>query len=216
MSARSPLTEVAHALALEVRVSGAPPEVAAAAIGRMEDARQILAPHRYGGPYSVEQLRPPAEEFRFDPADPADCVPYAPLSGRLHPTSAHVSLRVVQRKIEGEVTFPALQAGPMNLVHGGALAGLCDELLALAVLAHGAVGFTREMTVEFKAPARLSRPLAVRAFVESGDEHSLLVQAQVLDEGRLSVQASGRFRRVGDLSGSFYEKPGARLSERAP
>jgi acyl-coenzyme A thioesterase PaaI-like protein len=213
MTARSPLAEAAHALALEVRVSDAPSGVAAVAIARIDEARSILAPHRHGGPYAVEQLRPPSEEFRFDPADPAACVPFAPISGRRNPTSADVALRVVAGTIEGEVTFPALQAGPMNLVHGGALAGLCDELLALAVLAHGAIGFTREMSIEFRAPARLGQPLAVRAFVARGDERSLLVQAQVLDDGRLAVQASGSFRRIGDLSGSFYDKPGARLAE---
>ena len=202
-------------LAIDLRTSELPAAVAAAALRAVEEARARIAPHRHSGPYAVEQLRPPAQDFRFDPGDPLGCIPYAPILGRLNPGSIDASLRVIDRAIEGQVTFSPLQAGPMNLVHGGALAGLCDELFALAVLAYGCVGFTREVNVDFRAPARLGQPLTVRAFVEQADEHSLIAKAEVQDEGRVCVAASARFRKVADLTGTFYDKPGAVLADRA-
>lgn len=214
MSDRPALLAAAHALATDIRASDLPDEAAARALHAIEAVRMIVASHRHAGPYAVEQLRPPSQEFRFDPADPLGCIPYSPLLGRLNPASADAFLRVAERAIEGEVTFSALHAGPMNLVHGGALAGLCDELSALAVLAHGFVGFTRVLTVDFLTPARLGFPLKVRGRVESGDDRTLRVKAEIQDEGRLCVVASSRFRRVGDLTGSFYQKPGAVLADR--
>lgn len=211
----SDLQAAVKALAVDLRVSELPEEVAAKALRAVEAARACIAPYRHEGPYAVEQLRPPSQDFRFDPADPLGCIPYAPVMGRLNPTSIDASVRVMDRAVEGEVMFTPLQAGPMNLVHGGALAGLCDELFALAVLAHGCVGFTREASVDFRAPARLGQPLTVRAFVESADDRSLLVKAEIRDEGRVCVAASARFRKVGDLTGTFYDKPGAVLADRA-
>jgi acyl-coenzyme A thioesterase PaaI-like protein len=215
MSELQALQAAVKGLAIDLRASELPEAVAAAALRAVQDARARIAPYRHEGPYAVEQLRPPSQDFRFDPDDPLGCIPYAPVLGRLNPASIDSSLRVVERAIEGEVTFSPLQAGPMNLVHGGALAALCDELCALAVLAYGCVGFTREVNVDFRAPARLTQPLAVRAFVESADDRSLIARAEVQDEGRVCVAASARFRKVGDLTGTFYDKPGAVLADRA-
>lgn len=215
MSERPALVDAARALATDIRVSDLPDPVMAQALRAIEAIRAIVANHRHPGPYAVEQLRPPTQEFRFEPADPLGCIPYAPILGRLNPASAEASLRVVDLSIQGVVTFSALHAGPMNLVHGGALAGLCDELSALAVLAHGSVGFTREITVDYRGPARLGVPLSVRSVVEGGDERTLTITSEVEDAGRLCVVASSRFRRVGDLIGSFYQKAGAVLADRA-
>lgn len=214
MSNPHALHAAVKALAIDLRVSDVPDAVAAAALHSVEEARARIAPYRHEGPYAVEQLRPPSQDFRFNPDDPLGCIPYAPVLGRLNPASIQSSLRVVDRAIEGEVTFSPLQAGPMNLVHGGALAALCDELFSLAVLAYGCVGFTREVNVDFRAPARLAQPLSVRAFVESADDRSLIAKAEVHDEGRLCLAASARFRKVGDLTGTFYDKPGAVLADR--
>jgi acyl-coenzyme A thioesterase PaaI-like protein len=215
MSELQTLQAAVKGLAIDLRASELPEAVAAEALRAVEDARARIAPYRHEGPYAVEQLRPPSQDFRFDPDDPLGCIPYAPILGRLNPASIASSLRVVDRAIEGQVTFSPLQAGPMNLVHGGALAGLCDELFALAVLAYGCVGFTREVNVDFRAPARLALPLTVRAFVESADDRSLIARAEVRDEGRVCVAAIARFRKVGDLTGTFYDKPGAVLADRA-
>jgi acyl-coenzyme A thioesterase PaaI-like protein len=215
MSELQALHAAVKGLAIDLRASDLPAAVAGAALRAVEEARALIASYRYAGPYAVEQLRPPSQDFQFDPGDPLGCIPYAPILGRLNPGSIDASLRVVDRAIEGEVTFSPLQAGPMNLVHGGALAGLCDELFALAVLAYGCVGFTREVSVDFLAPARLGQSLSVRAFVERADDRSLLARAEVQDEGRVCVAATARFRKVSDLTGTFYDKPGAVLADRA-
>lgn len=215
MSDRPALLQAVRALATDIRVSDLPDAVVEQAQHAIAELRAVVADHRHPGPYAVEQLRPPTQEFRFDPADPLGCIPYAPILGRLNPASAEASLRVVDRSIQGVVTFSALHAGPMNLVHGGALAGLCDELSALAVLAYGSVGFTREISVDYRGPARLGVPLTVRSHVESDDERTLIIRSEVHDEGRLCVVASSRFRKVGNLTGSFYQKPGAVLADRA-
>jgi acyl-coenzyme A thioesterase PaaI-like protein len=205
MIARPALVAAAHELANAVRTSDPDVETAARAQRLIEEATKLLDPVRHGGPYACEQLRPPAEGFHFDREDPCGSVAYAPLTGPLNPAGSAAQLQIVDGGITGTVAFSPLHAGPMGLVHGGALAGVFDEIMALATLAHGIAGFTRRMTVEYRSAAKLDTLLVVQAKVTAADGRDIVVDATISDAGQTVATATASFRKIADLSEDFYK-----------
>ena len=157
-------------------------------------ARAKLAPHVWGGPYAVEQLRAPDEGFRFR-ADPlAETIPFGPLLGPRNPIAPPSRIWLEGPVVAGVIRFSPVHAGPMGLVHGGALSGLLDEILALAVLAKGFVGFTRSLDVQFFAPAPLGEEIALRAECAGRAGSELLARAELRFGGKLLASGAGIFR----------------------
>ncbi|NBB51547.1 hypothetical protein GVN24_24990 [Rhizobium sp. CRIBSB] len=213
MSPRSDLVAAAQALAIAVRTSDPGPAVVDLVKGRIAEALDLLGPSRHPGPFACEQLRPPGDGFHFDPADPGGSIPFAPLTGPQSPIAGDVQLRVENGAVVGELTFLPIHAGPMGLVHGGILAAVFDEVMAMATLAHGIVGYTQQMTVDYLAPARLGRPLSVSASVDQAAGASAGVQAEIRDGTRLLASATGRFHKLADLDEDFYALQRARSGE---
>ena len=155
--------------------------------------RPSWRPFVWPGPYAVEQLRAPGEGFRFR-ADPlAETIPFGPLLGPRNPTAPPSRIWLEGQTVAGTIRFSPVHAGPMNLVHGGALSGVLDELLALAVLAKGFGGFTRSLNVQFFAPAPLGEEIELRAECAGRAGSELLARAELRVGGKLLASGVGIF-----------------------
>lgn len=206
MSPQSDLVAAAQSLAIAVRTSDPGPAVVDLVKERIAEALELLGPSRHPGPFACEQLRPPGDGFHFDPSDPGGSIPFAPLTGPQSPLAGDVHLRVENGTVVGELTLLPIHAGPMGLVHGGILAAVFDEVMAMATLAHGVVGYTKQMTVDYLAPARLGRSLSVSAAVDQASGASVGVRAEIREGPRLLASATGRFHKLADLDEDFYAR----------
>ena len=96
--------------------------------------------------------------------------PYSPYVGLLNPLAPPASLEIIEGDpwavLEGEVTFGDAYNGPPAGVHGGALAGMFDELLGAVCVANLVGGFTGTLTIRYRAPAPLHEPIRMNAWIE--------------------------------------------------
>lgn len=86
--------------------------------------------------------------------------------------------------------------GWSNLIHGGILSTILDEMMSWTVITlTGRFILTRGMTVAFKRPVRVGAMLTVIGRIkERVDEKRAVVVAEIRDEeGRVCVESEGEF-----------------------
>jgi len=87
--------------------------------------------------------------------------------------------------------------GWVDIVHGGIMSTILDEVMAryVHVLGHNAV--TGEITVRLKRPARIGQRLRFAGKVVTEDRRVIHTSARATDdEGNLIAEATGRMVRV--------------------
>ena len=103
--------------------------------------------------------------------------------------------------VEAHTTLGESFAGYDGLVHGGIVSTLLDEAMGWAILElAGRFAVTRSLTVDFRRPVLIDRPLRVHARI-SGEEAdgALRVEASVVDaRERLLASAVGIWVPVRD------------------
>jgi uncharacterized protein (TIGR00369 family) len=69
--------------------------------------------------------------------------------------------------------------GWKDMVHGGIIVTLLDEIMAKAALKKGFNVLTGEITAKFKNPAKVNEPLVCKAEIESVEKKILYVRGSV-------------------------------------
>lgn len=93
---------------------------------------------------------------------------------------------------------PEAEGGP-GIVHGGYLASLADEVMALVATRHGdAPAMSRRIEVDYKAPVLVGAPVEIRSWVEETGARSIVARLRASRPGGegVSFEARGVFLRV--------------------
>lgn len=87
--------------------------------------------------------------------------------------------------------------GYTDIVHGGMLALVLDELMGNLLWQSGRPAVTAELTVRFRQPARVGQPLVCQAQVESAQRRSVWMTASATTpDGALVADARARCVQV--------------------
>lgn len=98
--------------------------------------------------------------------------------------------------VRGRVTCGAVYEGPPGALHGGYLAGLFDDVLgACLALIDGPSGVTGRLTVRYRRPTPLDRPLELVARPVDVRARRVLARAECRVEGELTAEAEALFVR---------------------
>jgi acyl-coenzyme A thioesterase PaaI-like protein len=201
------LVDEVNKLASAVRTSDAPDDVATKVCVLAAQARSLLEPHAWSGPYAVEQLAPPGDGMLvWHPGDVQQTIPYSPMLGNLNPTAGQAHLWVEDDVVRGTVTTCPIHAGPIGTVHGGLVAALLDELANLAVLASGHVGYTKTLTVSYRRPTPLGVELELWAHTAGRTGEAFLTSAEVRHDGRVTASAVGVHKAAGRRDEPVYPR----------
>jgi acyl-coenzyme A thioesterase PaaI-like protein len=98
--------------------------------------------------------------------------------------------------ISGVATFPYTYEGPPGSVHGGMLAACFDALLGMAAATSGHPSMTGTMTVAYRAPTPLNRPIRFEAWFEGSEGRKSYTKAAAYDADVLCAEAEGVFIEV--------------------
>ena len=116
--------------------------------------------------------------------------------GRENPHGLHMRFETNEKDIRSFITVPSHMRGWSNLVHGGILSTICDEIMSWSAI-HLLRRFilTRNLKVNFLKPVFIEQKLTARGFVkERIDERNALVGAEILDQnGEICTTAHGEF-----------------------
>ncbi len=87
--------------------------------------------------------------------------------------------------------------GYVDIVHGGVVSTVLDEVMARYVYVLGRSAVTAEMTVRLKRPAAVGTRMRFAGKIESENGRLILCSARATDEdGRLIAEATARMLKV--------------------
>jgi len=94
--------------------------------------------------------------------------------------------------------------GYKDVLHGGIISSLLDEVMIYAVFSRGHIALTSQIEVKFRKPAKIGEKLLLEGRVVDDGGRLILAEGRILNQGGLLI-ASGK--------GKFYKAEG-KLKER--
>jgi acyl-coenzyme A thioesterase PaaI-like protein len=125
---------------------------------------------------------------------------FSPVVGHANPLAPPLALRVEQvdgrAVVVGDVTFGSAYEGPPGHVHGGLVAAAFDEVLGAVQALSGNAGMTGRLSVDYRAPTPLHRPLRFVARIDEVDGRKIHTSAELRAGELLCAEATGLFISV--------------------
>ena len=187
-----------------LRIADAPAEAFEKVAALAEEAAALLDPHAVEGVYMQGALRPKADDpgpDRFETGDrnldqPGRFFPYSPIIGEWNAIAPPANLTWDGEHIRGTATFGATHAGPPNMVHGGVVALLFDEVLGCANMCAGVGGFTGTLTIRYEKPTPLNGELELESHIDTVEGRKIRTTGTITHDGQVTARAEGIFIRV--------------------
>ncbi|HYU38827.1 MAG TPA: PaaI family thioesterase [Acidimicrobiia bacterium] len=122
-----------------------------------------------------------------------DYLPRSPLVGEVSPLAPPIEYEYRDGRLIGRGTFHAAYEGPPGYVHGGWIALGFDEMLGMANIASGHPGMTGRLSVRYRRPTPLHRPVAFDAWTEEVDGRRIVTRGTLTVDGVVTAEAEGLF-----------------------
>ena len=106
------------------------------------------------------------------------------------------AFREADGRVTGEAVFPFTYEGPPGSVHGGMIAAAFDALLGIAAVTSGHPAMTGTMTVKYRSPTPLNRPIRFEAWFDRAEGRKAWTKATAFDGDTLCAEAEGVFIEV--------------------
>ncbi|MEM7410082.1 MAG: PaaI family thioesterase [Myxococcota bacterium] len=146
---------------------------------RLSEGLPDEAPPRYGAlraPETSEQL-----------------FPYDPVLGPYNPLALPVEVDWEPPKAVGRAVFDTPYEGPPGCVHGAVIAAVFDQVFNVANIFSGQAGPTANLSLRYRRPTPLDRPLRFEAWVEGVEGRRLTSRGALLCADEVTVEAEGLF-----------------------
>lgn len=200
------INEDMRQLVNHIRCTKAPDEVLAKAIAAIGAARDELLPYiETEAGWSTISVGATSSGLPWREDDITSIMPYSPVSGRRNPVSPPLRLWRDGDEVRGEAIFNPTFAGPPNSVHGGIIAAVFDEVLAMANVISGTAGFTGTLTVRYHATTPLNTPIELYAVNVRRDGRKQVCTGEMRVDGRVTASAEGLFICAADSLGAVPE-----------
>ena len=179
-----------------LRCSHAPDEVLTQATEHIRAAMASLAPYlRQGEGWSTISIASDTPGVGWMEDDLTRCMPYSPVTGRRNPIAPPIRMWRDGDEVLGEAVFSATYAGPPDCVHGGIIAAVFDELLAMANVITGSAGFTGTLTIKYHRHTPLDRPIELWAVNDKNTGRKQFSRGEMRVDGVVTASAEGLFIR---------------------
>lgn len=122
-----------------------------------------------------------------------DIQPYSAVSGNYNALAAPVTFHQQQGKLIGRVTYGRAYEGPPNCVHGAIIAGVYDQLMAIAGMATDKGGPTAYLNINYHKPTPLFEELEFQAWISVDKGNKIIVKGQCLVKGEVVTSAEALF-----------------------
>lgn len=182
-SVYAPLAEsIRRLIDVSIRTE-AEPAAAAAARAKIDAAAAELGETAQPGPVGVRHL-PDGQTVAWGNAVVGVRNPVAP------PLEVHHD---ADGLVWSEFTLGAAYEGPPGHVHGGVCALVLDHVLGAAAHQPGRPAYTGTLTLRYRRPTALQRPLRAQARIERTEGVKAFVVGHLADADGVTVEAEGVF-----------------------
>lgn len=181
-------------LILKLRSSVASEQALKDATAAIEQASAALAPHvAEGSGWSTVTIGDDNLSLPLQEDDITTIMPYSPVSGLRNAISPKIKLWRDGDNVRGEAFFSPTYAGPPGSVHGGVIASVFDEVLAMANMIVGTGGFTGTLTIRYHRLTPLNRPIELFSENVRRDGRKQLCRGEMRVDGEVTATAEGLF-----------------------
>ncbi|HSO30328.1 MAG TPA: PaaI family thioesterase [Candidatus Sulfomarinibacteraceae bacterium] len=125
--------------------------------------------------------------------------------GELNEHGLRLVLHADETGCRTELALDARFEGWEGVAHGGILCTILDEVMAWAVIGRDVWGVTARMTVDFRRPVPVGRPLRAEGTVTELTRRLIRTEGRILDAATGDLLASGE--------GTYVAAPPERLAE---
>ncbi|MFK7974821.1 MAG: PaaI family thioesterase [Halioglobus sp.] len=188
------INEDMRQLVHHIRCTKAPDDVLEKAIAAIQAARDELSPYvETEEGWSTISVGAASSGLPWREDDITSIMPYSPVSGKRNPVSPPLKLWRDGNDVRGEAIFPPTYAGPPDSVHGGIIAAVFDEVLAMANVISGTAGFTGTLTIRYHATTPLNTPIELYGINVRRDGRKQVCKGEMRVGGKLTASAEGLF-----------------------
>lgn len=178
-----------------LRCSNAPDEVLIEATRYIQQALETLRPWLLEGEgWSTVSIAGEMSGLGWCEDDITAVMPYSPISGKRNAIALPLKLwKVGEKEVLGEATFSSTYAGPPNAVHGGIIAAVFDEVLAMANVISGNAGFTGTLTIKYHDKTPLNTPIELWGMNVRQEGRKQISRGEMRVNGKVMASAEGLF-----------------------
>ena len=128
------------------------------------------------------------ERFGFEPHNCFAC-------GTLNVHGLHLELHVDGERCWTDLAIPSRFQGWDEIAHGGIVATILDEVMAWSLVDHDNWGLTARMSVDFKRPVALERPVHAEGWVTEVRRRLITTAGRIVDQatGEVLVTAEATY-----------------------
>lgn len=121
---------------------------------------------------------------------------YCFVCGKDNPKGFKIQVRYLEAEMaaETELSLPREFQGWSDVIHGGILATMLDELMAHAVWHFAGPGLTLSMEVRFHQPLKPGEPILVRGILHTQNGSRRLAEGEIIRLADRTRIASGKSR----------------------
>ncbi len=119
------------------------------------------------------------------------------ICGDKNPFGLNVEFYQKDQRVVGEYVVQDHFQGYKNVLHGGILSALLDEVMIKSILAQDILTLTCEIKVRFKKPVKIGQKLFLEGWATENKGRILAAEGKIKDEdGGVVAAAEGKFFRV--------------------
>ncbi len=125
------------------------------------------------------------ERFAFEPHNCFAC-------GALNAHGLHLELHVDGERCWADLAIPPRFQGWDEIAHGGIVATILDEVMSWSLIDHDNWGLTARMSVDFKRPVPLGRPIHAEGWVTNVRRRLITTEGRIVDAETDEVLATAQ------------------------
>ena len=124
------------------------------------------------------------ERFAFEPHNCFAC-------GTLNASGLHLDLHVDGERCWTDLSIPARFQGWDEIAHGGIVSTILDEVMAWSLVDADNWGLTARLSVEFKRPIPLERPIHAEGWITESRRRIVTTAGRIVDRTSGELLATG-------------------------
>ena len=198
------LNEATRRLMKAVRLIDTSDEVVSQLSRKISDIASEAEKYTYSGVTAQGSLKNDNNPIERRDQNPSEFFPYSPAVGPFNPIAPPLKVEVTNagkyKEIRAFGKLDGVYVGPPDLVQGGVIALLFDDIMGSVLVVNNCGAMTGTLEVRYEKPTPITKELLWTGKIEKIEGRKIHVSAELWEEETRTATAKGVFVKVEMLS----------------